>query len=146
MPDPFLLRTPTDMLEKAKRELVKLTDQTSPDTIFNFFVTAYHVMDYVKRLGTVSQTAIDNMYADPDFELCNLICNRGKHLILTRTPRQVTAAEIGGGGFNASAFNEYEFNASPEWKFFCDNVEIQPLQLAKSIIGKWEGFFHANGI
>ena len=70
------------MLAKAERELVNLKQSTNIDTVFNFFVTTYHVVDYVKSSGKVASSAIDQLYTDPDFDMCRFICNRGKHLVV----------------------------------------------------------------
>jgi hypothetical protein len=76
----FEISSPRDMLGKAKRELEKMNSDLTTDTVFNFFVTAYHVMDYVKAQEKASKIEIDKMYADSDFEMCNFICNKGKHI------------------------------------------------------------------
>ena len=78
----FELRTPSDVLDKAKRDYAKMETATSTDTIFNFFVTTYHVIDYVKALGTVPESAIKMLYDDPDFRMCQFLCNKGKHIKL----------------------------------------------------------------
>jgi len=36
------------MLSKVRRELARLRDDVNIDTVFNFFVTAYHVQDYLR--------------------------------------------------------------------------------------------------
>jgi hypothetical protein len=52
----FGLKTPHDLLEKARRELVALEgaamtqDETEiTDALYNFAVTTYHVKDWLKR-------------------------------------------------------------------------------------------------
>ena len=50
----FELSKPIDVLNKAKREFEKMQKDLNTDNIFNFFVTAYHIMDYVKSQGKAS--------------------------------------------------------------------------------------------
>lgn len=145
--NPFLIANHIDMLAKAERELALLRQAINVDTIFNCFVAAYHVMDYVKALGTVNSSAIDAMYADPDFDLCHSICNRGKHLIVKKNPKTFTSTESGGSGLlGFGALGEGALGEGPEWHFYCDGIEIYPVALAETVINKWHAFFHANGI
>lgn len=145
--NPFLISNHIDMLAKAERELALLKQVINVDTIFNCFVSAYHVMDYVQALGTVDKSAIDAMYADSDFDLCHSICNRGKHLIVKKNPKDFTATESGGSGMlGFGAIGEGAIGEGSEWHFYCDSVEIYPVELAETVIKKWHIFFHANSI
>jgi hypothetical protein len=47
----FEISSPRHMLEKAKREFARMKAELNTDTIFNFFVTIYHVKDYVEAQG-----------------------------------------------------------------------------------------------
>jgi hypothetical protein len=136
------------MLAKAKRDFDHLKAETSADSIFNFFVTTYHVMDYVKELGTVAQAAMDTMYADPDFDLCRFICNRGKHLVVRKDPKTVDVQRTPGAVIGAMMIGDPEsaLGSAPRWQFLCDGKEIRPEQLGERLITKWEQFFTANGI
>jgi hypothetical protein len=49
----FELRTPADMLRKAERELSRFQSEFNIDNLFNFFVTAYHVQDYIEKTAAV---------------------------------------------------------------------------------------------
>lgn len=145
--DPFFIFSPTDMLAKAERELAQLRKAMSVDTVFNFFVTAYHVMDYVEALGTVSQVAITAMYGDPDFDACRFICNRGKHLMVTKYPKTIEIGYSGGsGGLGFDAISAGPINSAPQWRLTCDGTEIRPVELAERVIAAWQRFFNANGI
>jgi hypothetical protein len=145
--NPFLITNHIEMLAKAERELSLLRAAINVDTVFNCFVSVYHVMDYVQALSRVDKSAIDAMYADPDFDLCHSICNRGKHLTLRRNPKIFTSDESGGSGMlGFGAIGEDAISAMPEWHFYCDGVEIYPVELAEIVIKKWHIFFHANGI
>lgn len=43
----FELKSPRDMLEKARREFSRLRSDLNTDNVFNFFVTIHHIKDYV---------------------------------------------------------------------------------------------------
>jgi hypothetical protein len=135
------------MLWKAERELARLQSDLSIDNVFNFFVTAYHLMDYVEVQKAAPQATIDAMYHDPDFQECRFICNKGKHLELRRQPDKATAViRTHGGAYNTSAYNTRPFNAGPLIRFLVDGKEVDIRTLAARILQKWQAFFTDNHI
>jgi hypothetical protein len=54
----FELRTPQDMLAKAYRERERLREGLDIDNVFNFFVTAGHIYDYVKKTNPSLKKAL----------------------------------------------------------------------------------------
>ncbi len=141
----FALRDHRDMLAKARRELARL--DAAPydvDHVFNFFVTAYHVMDYVKAMA-VPKAAVDALYADPDFELCQLICNKGKHLELRRGDQETrfVPARTTRLGKHRLGRARLGFTGA---KYLVDGREVDLLRIGRDLVAKWEAFFAANGI
>ena len=110
----FEISSPRDMLEKAKRELEKMKLELTTDTVFNFFVTAYHVMDYVKAQGKARKIEIDKMYADSDFEMGNFICNKGKHIQLKKGDPYKTKYKPG-ATLGRANLGEIEFGAAESY-------------------------------
>ncbi|KKB61156.1 hypothetical protein WM40_24800 [Robbsia andropogonis] len=51
----FQIKSPLDMLEKARRERNRMVAEVHIDHVYNFFVTVAHVADYVKHSGAVEQ-------------------------------------------------------------------------------------------
>ncbi len=45
----FELKTPRDMLEKARREHTRLSTAFDIDNVFNFFVTVHHMKTTLRR-------------------------------------------------------------------------------------------------
>ena len=91
----FELRTPRDMLNKAERELQRLRGDRSIDNVFNFFVTAYHIQDYVRGAHSVPSEALRAFLADPDLKDCQALCHKGKHLHLKDHPQAMTTSVSG---------------------------------------------------
>jgi hypothetical protein len=52
------------------------------DNVFNFFVTAYHIQDYICKTGVVPQPALDAFLGDQDILDARDLCDKGKHLRL----------------------------------------------------------------
>lgn len=140
----FELRTPRDMLEKAMRERQRLRNDFSLDNIFNFFVTAYHIRDYVKEVTAISASELKSFLADPDLQDCRALCNKGKHLRLTGHPDALT--DISSGGFGCNAFGEGAFGENEMRKLFYGNRAVDVRALPDRVIQKWEGFLARHGL
>lgn len=140
----FELTTAATMLAKAKRELARLESEESIDHAYNFFTTAYHVTDYLKPdLSVADHKAL---VTEPAIQLCADVCNKAKHMTLTRgRPDLMTYSDSGaiGGG----AINSVAINASGErWVQWPDGTRLELVQFAKSVIARYEQFFAAHGI
>jgi len=129
----FQISSPRDMLEKAKREYSRMKLNLDTDIIFNFFVTTYHIMDYVKALGTIDGAAIQQMFDDKDFRMCNYVCNKGKHAILTNVSPYSSHSDGPPGGEIIHTVR------TPD-----KTVRVE--ELADKLIAKWEKFFADNRI
>jgi hypothetical protein len=144
----FDLKSARDMLEKAKRERAKLTADLNIDNIFNFFVTAYHVRDYLMQAHGIPKLIVDAFVKNhPDLDMCHFICNKGKHLTLDPWKNEpdrnksASVSRVSGSAFNASAFNTTAFNAGPIQIFRVDGKEIDILNLPDRVLQGWEVFF-----
>lgn len=140
---PQELRSPRDMYEKAKRELDRMKSSPNIDTIFNFYVTAYHIMDYVKKQPGVPQASIKAFYADSDFGTCNRICNRGKHL---KVGDPLTAHSRPGAVFGMAVWGDTAFSEAPSYTLVVDGRRVEVIPLAERLLVKWERFCKDNGI
>lgn len=108
----FELRTPRDMLEKARREHQRLSTQLNIDNLFNFFVTAYHIKDYIKTSKVlVNNEPLISLLNEPDMNACRAICNQGKHLALDlKRWRSDPRSQVWSGCFGGAPFNTIPFN------------------------------------
>ncbi len=144
----FEIRTPRDLLEKAKRDYSKMEAETSTDTVFNFFVTTYHVVDYVKALGTLPETTIEQFYDDSDFKMCQFLCNKGKHIKL----RQLQSYEakyqpaVTGEILNSFLLDSDVLGGPKSYVVIEGNKEVNTIDLGTRLLQKWEAFFAAHGI
>jgi len=145
----FELRSPKDMLSKAQREYQRLTKCVNIDNVFNFFVTIYHIRDYIENSNSVEKSAIDQFFKDPELQICRDLCNKGKHLFLDdRAHDPNLKTHIWKGCFNGAPFNVLPFNGYQKWVLFCgdDGREVAVESLAKSVLEKWERFFEEHNL
>lgn len=140
----FELRTARDMFEKAERELGRLSAEFSIDNVFNFFVTAYHIQDYVRRASSVPQAALDVFLTDTDIKDCRDLCDKGKHLQLTK--RTDPKTHVYSGSIGGAPLNTIGINAGDKWVLLTDSREVEIEWLAQRVIDKWRNFLNQNGL
>jgi hypothetical protein len=160
----FELETSGAMLQKAKRELKRLEADVSVDNVFNFFVTAYHVADYLDE--SLKTSAL----ADGLIVLCGDACNKAKHMKLTRkrkdpkTPKHyhvtlqaaayakvaIDADGIGSATPGEASIEPEILPAQLDRVDWCiawpDGSSLEVVSFAQAVIAKWEEFFAAHGI
>ncbi len=132
------------MLEKARREHSRLSKNFDIDNIFNFFVTAYHVRDYVLNTGFVPQTAVETFLKDPDLKDCRDLCDKGKHLILTKRkdPTTITMSGCIGG----TPIGVLPIGAGNVWILVTETRSVDVQALSDRVLNKWERFFCEHGM
>jgi hypothetical protein len=133
------------MLEKAKREFEKMRLDLNTDNIFNFFVTAYHIMDYVKAQVTADQEAIGKMCNDPDFKMCNFICNKGKHLKLAKEEANLTVY-FRGATYKGFRYKAHRYKEGPSYYLLAGSQRINLLELGGRLLQKWEEFLSESSV
>lgn len=139
----FELRTPRDMLEKARREYGRLTTNFNIDNVFNFFVTVHHIEDYIEKTGAGTWPAFDAFKGDQDILDARDMCDKGKHLRLTHKNRtDPSTAHITLGQLNTVPLNTLPLNDyTDEWMLQSGNRTLNVAALAKRVVQKWEAFF-----
>lgn len=146
-PPALLLGSSTDMLSKARRELARLRDDVNIDTVFNFFVTAYHIQDYIRAEAPNRAGDVDTLFADPDLIVCRSICNQGKHLRVDRRASPVGEKLSGRSGvLGIGVLDEMVLDTGIVWDLTYDGASHDPIALAKRVLAKLEKFFVAHGI
>lgn len=140
----FELRTPRDMLEKARREHERLRTRFDIDNLFNFFVTANHIRDYIQKTRTVPPLTLDAFLQDPDLKDCRDLCDKGKHLALTRRddPTTVTMS----GGYGDAPYGAMPYGGGTVWLLNTGNRSVDVQSLANRVLVKWDAFFVDNGL
>jgi len=138
------LATPRDMLEKTKREHRRLAAGFDIDHVFNFFVTANHIRDYVEKTGAVSQAVSEALYQDQDMKDCRDLCDKAKHLRLTKRPDPMT--HCWSGAIGGAPIGVLPIGGSGRWELWSSGRTVDIELLAERMLKKWENFFEANGL
>jgi hypothetical protein len=136
------------MLEKARREHGRLTATFNIDNVFNFFVTAYHIQDYIRESNAAPPATIDAFVTSQDIQDARDLCDKGKHLHLTRRkyPDPSTSHRVI-GPLNTVPLNTMVLNGYEEtWVLQSGARTVDVAALADRVIRQWEAFFDTNGL
>jgi hypothetical protein len=142
----FEYSTPRQILEKAKRDLQKLSQDTDIDNVFNFFVTAYHVVDYVKVLNTVPTDDIKALYEEPDFRKCRYICNKSKHRTLDKGDDEFITYQRPSAALGECILGESVLGLGRAYFIIDETEQVDVLDLGQRIIDRWEAFFNTHSL
>ncbi len=135
------IRTPRDMLEKARRERARLSARIDVDNVFNFFVTAYHVKDYIEKSGAVPSVVVQELYSEQDMRVrdCRDLCDKAKHLKLTRRADPDThkwSGAVGGAPIGAIPLGSAGY-----WELWSGERHIRIVPLASRVMARLDRFF-----
>jgi hypothetical protein len=153
----FELRTAESMLEKAKRELTRIEAEESIDHIYNFFVTANHIVDYLD--GRLSKQEVKDIFKDQLMQFCADACNKAKHMRLdpskqsknNKRPDMPTSDRVKGAVFNTAPFNKFAFNECCverwiDWKDEKPKKSLEVVGFARDVIAMWDKVLDKHGI
>ena len=141
-----------DVFSKLERDAAALAEEVTGDGLFNFVITGYSMIDWVKNDPSVPVAAkaanvVQALYDDQWLKVCGDLATAGKHFTLTsRTP--ITDSTRSERGFGVGRFGTGAFGVGEE------SIEIQlndgttfdSLDLVKGVLSSWKAFFSAYGI
>lgn len=140
----FDLKTPLDMLEKAKRELARFEETASVDHVFNFLISANHLRDFAGCDPKIPDAALKAFMGEPDIQLCAALANKAKHFKLRLKPGRpdpdtfhfdhtLSGGMALSGGMKLSTGHEWLLVTAP-------GVEQEFRPLAHRIVASWVRF------
>lgn len=132
------------MLEKARREYTRLSARIDVDNAFNFFVTAYHVKDYIEKNGAVPNAVVQDLYNEQDMRDCRDLCDKAKHLKLTKRPDPDT--HKWGGAVGCAPIGTIPLGSAGDWELWSGGRQIKNIPLASRIILRLDRFFAENDL
>jgi len=146
------LNSATDLLHKLQRDVGRLNHEVTSDDFFDFVVTGYSLIDWIKNdpsipLTAKSQPEIESLYREPWLVVCGDLANSSKHFILTRRI-PVTSSVTSTTGFGQGRFGVGGYGVGEE------SIEVTisngttwtALEFAAGVIQAWIGYFSRHGI
>ena len=137
------LKTPADLLEKLRYDFGRLRrTPTDVYAAFDFFVTAYHMLDWLHPNDDIARKAEE---ADsPLLQVCSHLANGAKHFEARAKQHQSVANVIaekgeffGGGFFGGAFFGELSMDLDGQAALVLGQ-KIDALALAQAVLAHWE--------
>lgn len=143
----FGLQTPRDLLEKLKRDAVLLDEEVTSDRFFNFVVTGYSLIDWVKNYIPSLKKHADAMRRNHWVGICGDLANAGKHFKLERPISPASSAESKLGGWGGR-WGKGGWGTGEEviTITLSDGTTLGGLDLVKNVLAAWDGFFSTHGM
>ncbi len=146
------LRSAKELLEKLHRDAALLDDEVSSDRFYNFAVTGYSMVDWVRNDPTVpaaakTQPEIDGLRNNRWIQICGDIATANKHFTLNqRVPitGSVSAEQgWGQGRWGKGGWGEGEQSIDI---VLTDGTQVCGLELVLKVVKEWDLFFQRHGI
>lgn len=148
----FGLATTKDLFAKLQRDAVALNDEVTSDRLFNFVVTGYSMIDWIKNDPSVPATAKsksirDSLHGDSWLKICGDLANAVKHFTLaTRKPVTSSAATSQGYGVGRYGKGGFGFGEESIELVLNDGTSFHCLDLVQGVLTTWQSFFTTHGM
>jgi hypothetical protein len=141
------LQTPRDLLGKLQRERARLQTEVTSDDFFNFVVTCYHLIDWIKNDPSIpndSKEAVKRAYSNTYIAASRDLANASKHFTLRpgRSPR-VVADATSERGYGLGRYGAGPFGIGEEsiMIVLIDGTSYPILDFVDGALAYWEQFF-----
>jgi hypothetical protein len=139
-----------DLYGKLQRDAAALNRQVTRDDFYNFVVTGYSMLDWMKNDPSVpssAKAAVQGLYADKWLKVCGELANASKHFKLTKkTPFTSSAAASRGFGRGRFARGGWGTGEEGIHVTLSDGRSFHGLDLVQGTLATWQRFFTSHGI
>ena len=141
-----------DLHAKLQRDAALLDKEVSSDVFFNFVVTGYSLIDWIKNDPGVPPAAttpseIDSLYADKWLKVCGDLATAAKHFTLTqRKPISSSATSHQGYGTGRYGKAVYGIGEESIEVTLNDGTSFSALELVEGVLDSWQSFFAKHRI
>ena len=142
----FEFETPRQLLEKAEHEFQRLIDDVTSDNVFNFFVSAYHIVDRIKEIDSIPPKDIRDLNSNPDFRKCRYICLKSKHLKLNKGDDEFDTHRRPAAIWGDAVWGESMWDTGRAYFIIEKNERVDVLELGQRVINLWESFLNQHHI
>lgn len=141
-----------DLYAKLDRDAASLDQQVTSDGFFNFVVTGYSMIDWIRNDPSVpasakAQAAVQGLHADQWLKVCGDLATAAKHFTLTRR-KPVASSATSSRGFGAGRFERGGWGSGEEGieVTLSNGTSFHGLDLVRGVLATWQRFFAAHGI
>ena len=141
---------PSDMFGKLQREFARYTAEPfyeHSDHIMNTAVTAYSLLEYVRKMMPELQVAIEELGRNELMQVCRDLANKSKHLTLTSPHRAASDPETDyvDGTLGGSALNMMVLSGGSFWQLnYDDGRQYEVDVVLRQVVALWSEFFKSH--
>ncbi len=146
------LETAKDLRDKLRRDSVLLDKEVTSDALFNFVVTGYSLIDWIKHDSNVpsharSSEEITNLYEDKWLKVCGDLATSAKHFKITKRKPVIDATKSREGwGMGRYGKVGYGVGEVSIMVMLSDGSEFSALELMNGVLASWDVFFSKHEI
>lgn len=150
------LSGPRDLLKKLKRDAALLAEEVTSDRFFNFVVTAYSILDWVKTdpvSPPAASGALSGMYDDKWIRVCRDLANASKHFVLRWDERKpdrgpVTSGASSKQGYGIGRYGVAAYGVGEESIQITlnDGSSFSSPEFVEGVVDAWDSFFLSQGL
>jgi hypothetical protein len=141
-----------DLFAKLKRDADLLDDEVTSDRFFNFVITGYSMIDWVKNdpsvpLGAKNSIVIQSIHGDLWLKTCGDIATACKHFdLIYRSPTVASISSARGFGLGRYGKGSYGAGEASIDVELNDGTKFTCLDLVNGVISTWSSFFATYSI
>lgn len=139
------LKTARDLYEKLKHDGDLIQKEVNSYDMFNFMITAYHILEWIKGESSISRAAkkeLKKLRRIEDIQICRDIANANKHFAITRYAPVVSKVEsqrgFGVGRYGVGGFGRGEESITIT---LSDGINYNLLEFKNRVIQLYESYF-----
>ena len=144
------LSSANGLLGKLRRDAALFDEEVTSDRFFNFVVTGYSLIDWVKNdpsVPTAAKSAVSSLYSDAWLKVCGDLATASKHFILTmRVPVTADASSKRGWGCGRLGKGGWGQGEESIVVMLNDGASYSGLDLVSGVLQTWERFFTSYGM
>ena len=136
--------------EKLLRDFARLSNEVTGDAFFDFVVTGYSLIDWVKNdpsIHAAAKSDVDILYDDTWLRICGDIATGMKHFTLRkRTP--VTSSVSSSEGFGLGRFGKGDYGVGEQSivVLLKSGQTYDCSELAEGVTQSWASFIQRHGL
>jgi hypothetical protein len=137
------------LYEKLQRDAKALKEEVNSDRFFNFVVTGYSLIDWVKKIRQFHKQLklpLKIFTDDQWIKTCRDLANASKHFTLNYPP--ITSSATSEQGFGVGRFGLGGFGLGEERieVKLTDGSSFDCFELVDGVMNTWKDFFSSHGI
>jgi hypothetical protein len=142
------------LFAKLQRDAALLGEEVTSDRFFNFVVTGYSMIDWVKNDPSVpaaarTAPALDGLRDDQWLKVCGDLAIASKHFTLTlRKAKAITASADSSRGYGVGRDGKGAYGVGEESieVQLSDGTSLRCLDLVTGVVSTWKTFFTTQGV